>query len=211
MPQLVRGRSLPRIIRHKGGNDVSKCGWSNPLIGSAVAVLAICVTGATGASAHPAVKAFGPGCWKGTGTYVGSYKKGYVTATVTKGKLLFALSVAKDPTAPVYGSMDTSGHGTGTVAVSGTEIDLEVEMTGALTINGTREKLKAGGEVHWKGVALYNGAPIPIDLTMPMENAALTILTAGPKHVTGKFGKSKWTAGWISGKMMQACYTSVFP
>jgi hypothetical protein len=147
-----------------------------------------------GAPARPAAKTFPPGCWKGTGVFNGSFKKGPVSATVTNGKLKFGLvvSAGKEPVA--LGGLITTGHGTGHITVSGSSVDMEVNLTGDFDLHGSPSDVIVDGHYRYKGVALFQGTTIPVDIKLPVEGAPLVINGASGTTAHGQFGKSKWTA-----------------
>jgi hypothetical protein len=163
-------------------------------------VVAVGVLPAAAANGSPHVKAFPPGCWIGQTAYGGTFASGGVSGKVTNGKQTFVLWVSGGATAldrVAVGFIKVTGNGSGTLAISGSKLALQVKILGDYELNGSANHVVATGHYVYSGVAKGSGQflpAIPVKLRFPVNDAPLTILTVTPTKVTGKFLKAPWAA-----------------
>jgi hypothetical protein len=93
--------------------------------------------------------------------------------------------------------MDLSGYGNGQLTIAGSELAMEVNITGDLNLEGPSSAVTASGLYRWKGVAMGSGqfsGTYPVDLKMPLQKSPLQILKVSKTKIVGLFRKAKWTA-----------------
>jgi hypothetical protein len=165
------------------------------------------------APARPLTKVFPAGCWIGSRTYSGTSTFGGAKARVTNGKVKFVLWVGKGGAgAHAVGYITVTGHGSGTLAVAGSELAMEVKILGDYDLSGSASAVKVNGTYSMKGVAVGTGqfgGSYPVDIKWPLKNVALKVTTLTARHATGVFfQKTPWTAskrGAAAGKSAAAC------
>jgi hypothetical protein len=158
-------------------------------------IVAAAILAAT-APASPLAKAFPQGCWEGKGVFSGTYSTANLNAKVSNGKLAFTLWV--DKAKKVYGALELESIGTGSLRISGSELAMQVNMTGDLDLSGKSDAVVASGTWRWKGSAIGTGqfagaGQIPVDIKLPLKGP-LTVVTVSKLKLTGLFRSSKWTA-----------------
>jgi hypothetical protein len=148
-----------------------------------------------GAPARPLVKAFGPGCWKGTGhgSIAGTHSpaKG-LTFTIDKSAVTFMLGV--DSKRHALGDLDVVGHGSGDVNANGVTATVEIRVTSDISLFGTASKVVADGDLKYTGAVVIGGASSPLNFTAPVDHLPLVIKTATATRVSGTVGNATWTA-----------------
>jgi hypothetical protein len=150
-----------------------------------------------GAHASPAAKAFAVGCWKGhgVGDIVGiSSPAPGITLNVDRSGYTFDLAATSTI---VAGKLELDGHGTATATASGVSATADITVSGDLDITGTRSHPAINGTVNLSGNVAVAGTTIPINFDEPVSSVPMTIKTAKPKKVTGRAGKSTWTAARV--------------
>jgi hypothetical protein len=134
-----------------------------------------------------------------------------VKAKVTNGKLRIALWVSPDKDPFTVGFVDITGIGAGGMRIAGSELTLEVTITGDYDLTGTPAAVKANGTYRMKGTAMGTGqfpASVPVNLSFPVHNLRLTVTSVRPRRVTGLLGKAPWSAtrrGGVAAKSAEAC------
>jgi hypothetical protein len=152
--------------------------------------------GASGQAASTAGKV-PAGCWLGKGTHAGTFSSGPVKGKVTSGTIELHLWVGTDGDA--VGLMRTGGIGKGTLKVAGSSLVLTVVMTGTFDVTGSATKLVVNGVDRWKGKAVGTGQflTVPVDLKLPVKNAALAVVAVTPTRITLRYGKAAFVANRV--------------
>lgn len=163
-----------------------------------IVVLGSVILSLAAASAEPGAAGTAkipPGCWLGTGVHAGAFGSGPVKGRVTNGTIQLHLWVGKGG-ADAVGLMRTGGIGKGTLEIAGSKLTLTVVMTGKFDVTGSASKLKVTGKDRWKGKAVGSGqfVSVPVDLTLPVKGAPLTIVAVTPTRVTLRYDKASFLA-----------------